>query len=126
MPIARIHYSCGTYAAGKSSFIRSRISELEGCEAIMTDVYKNRTISVFHEALKQKKITVFNDSSFKDLVEEARNSGYRTSLTVLFLDTIQDSIDRVAFRGLHQSGLQISGNNIHAVSKGPVNSLQII
>ncbi len=33
----------GCNAAGKSSFIRTRISELYGFEIIMTDVYKGRT-----------------------------------------------------------------------------------
>ncbi len=116
MDVPEFTIVAGPNAAGKSSFIRSRISELEGCEIIMTDVYKNRTTTIFREALKQKKDivleTVFNDASFKDLVDEAHNSGYRTSLIVLFLDTIQDSIDRVAFRSLQQSGLQISGSNI--------------
>jgi predicted ABC-type ATPase len=106
----------GPNAAGKSSFIRTRINELDGCELIMTDVYKSRTSSVFRRALENGKDivleTVFNDAIFKDLADEARNNGYLTSLIVLFLDTIDQSINRVAFRSLEQNGLKISGGNI--------------
>jgi len=41
----------GPNAAGKSSFIRTRINELNGCEIIMTDVYKSRSKEVFAQAL---------------------------------------------------------------------------
>ncbi|WP_448698241.1 zeta toxin family protein [Mucilaginibacter sp. AW1-3] len=106
----------GCNAAGKSSFIRSRIAELPSFEIIMTDVYKSRTKTVFQEALQARKDiileTVFNDASFRTLVDEARHAGYHTSLVVLFLDSPQESIDRVAFRSLQQNGLTISGSNI--------------
>jgi predicted ABC-type ATPase len=106
----------GCNAAGKSSFIRSHFSSLEECEVIMTDVYKSRTREVFKQALQTNKNivleTVFNDSSIKDWVDEARNLGYLTSLIVLFLDTIYDSVNRVAYRTLEQGGLIVSGNNV--------------
>ena len=106
----------GCNAAGKSSFIRSRISQLENFEVIMTDVYKGRTREIYKRALKEKKNiileTVFNDNSFKDLIDEARNAGYHTSMIVLFLDSPRHSIDRVAYRSIEQNGLIISGNNI--------------
>ena len=41
MDVPELTIVAGPNAAGKSSFIRSRITELEGCEVIMTDVYKN-------------------------------------------------------------------------------------
>lgn len=50
--------------------------------------------------------------SFKDLADYANNAGYQTSLVVLFLDSIQQFITRVALRGIQQSGITISGNNI--------------
>jgi predicted ABC-type ATPase len=106
----------GPNAAGKSSFIRTRINDLDGCEIIMTDVYKGRSKEVFAQSLALRKDivleTVFNDSSFTTLVDEARNAGYYTSLIVLFLDSIQHSLDRVAFRSIEQNGLSISGENI--------------
>lgn len=106
----------GPNAAGKSSFIRTRINQLEGCEVVMADVYKNRTLSVVRQAMvNQKDIvleTVFNDSGYKDLVDEARSAGYQTSLIVLFLDSIDQSTKRVAFRSLEENGLYISGSNI--------------
>lgn len=106
----------GCNAAGKSSFIRTRLSELRGFEIIMTDVYKGRTKDVFRDVLKQRKDiileTVFNDSSFKDLVDLARDANYSTSLIVLFLDSPQHSFERVAFRSLDQNGLIISEGNI--------------
>lgn len=109
-------FIAGCNAAGKSSFIRTRINELTGFEIIMTDVYKGRSKSVFKNALENCKDiileTVFNDASFKDLIDMARNAGYHTSMVVLFLDSIQQSIERVAFRSLEQNGLIITGGNI--------------
>ncbi|MDR3695498.1 zeta toxin family protein [Mucilaginibacter sp.] len=106
----------GCNAAGKSTFIRTRLNELEGFEILMTDVYKGRTKELARRAVSQGKDilieTVFNDESFKDLADEARNAGYQTSLVVLFLDNIQQSVNRVAFRGVQENGITISGSNI--------------
>jgi predicted ABC-type ATPase len=82
----------------------------------MTDVYKGRTKEIFQEALRQKKDiileTVFNDESFKNLVDQARNAGYHSTLIVLFLDSVEQSFDRVTIRGMQQSGITISGSNV--------------
>jgi predicted ABC-type ATPase len=106
----------GCNAAGKSTFIRTRLNELGGFEIIMTDVYKARTKGLIMQAIEERKNilveTVFNDPSFKDLVDEARNNGYQTSLIVLFLDNIQQSIKRVASRITKQGGIIISDGNI--------------
>jgi predicted ABC-type ATPase len=106
----------GCNAAGKSTFIRTRLNELEGFEVLMTDVYKSRTKELAKKAIAQRKSvileTVFNDESFKDLADMARDTGYQTSLVVLFLDNIQQSINRVASRGTQQSGITISGSNV--------------
>lgn len=106
----------GCNAAGKSTFIRTRLAELEDFEILMTDVYKARTRELAIEAISDGKNvlieTVFNDASFKDIVNFALKNDYKTSLVVLFLDSIQHSIDRVAFRSMQQSGLAISGDNI--------------
>ncbi len=45
----------GCNAAGKSSFIRSRLYDLSDFEIIMTDVHKGRSKEVFQGALEQKK-----------------------------------------------------------------------
>lgn len=106
----------GCNAAGKSTFIRSRMDELENFEILMTDVYKSRTKELAVKAITEGKNvvieTVFNDPSFKDLVDVAARSSFKTSLVVLFLDTIQQSINRVAFRSMQQNGLAISGDNV--------------
>ena len=106
----------GCNAAGKSTFIRTRLSELERFEIFMTDVYKGRTKDLVKKAIAQGKNilieTVFNDVSFKDLVDTARNAGYQTSLIALFLDNPQQSITRVASRTIEQSGITISGGNV--------------
>lgn len=106
----------GCNAAGKSTFIRTRLDELDGFEILMTDVYKGRTKELARKAITNNKNvlieTVFNDTSFKDIVDEARNSGHQTSIVVLFLDSIQESNTRVAFRGAQQSGITISGSNV--------------
>jgi len=54
--------------------------------------------------------TVFNDASFKDRVDMARQKDYHTSMIALFLDTPQHSIDRVASRSIEENGLFISGD----------------
>lgn len=109
-------FVAGCNAAGKSTLIRSRLNELEGFEVLMTDVYKARTKDLIKQAIINGKNiiieTVFNDSSFIELVDLANNSNYNTSLIVLFLDNLQQSINRVAFRGTQQSGITISGSNI--------------
>ncbi|MET4141453.1 hypothetical protein [Pedobacter sp. UYP1] len=109
-------FVAGCNAAGKSTFIRTRLNELEGFEVLMTDVYKGRTKDLAKQSIDNGKDvlieTVFNDASFKDLADYARNAGYKTSLVTLFLDSIQQSITRVALRGIQQSGLTISVNNI--------------
>jgi predicted ABC-type ATPase len=106
----------GCNAAGKSTFIRTRLSELDGFEILMTDVYKARTKSLAEISIAEGKDviieTVFNDASYKDLVDLARNAGYQTSLVVLFLDNLSQSITRVALRGMQQSGITISGSNV--------------
>lgn len=80
----------GPNAAGKSSFIRSRLNDFDGFEVIMTDVYKDRTTEVFNKALSERKNivfeTVFNNSSFTSFIEDARKADYRSNLIVLFLD----------------------------------------
>lgn len=106
----------GCNAAGKSTFIRTRLNELEGFEILMTDVYKSRTKELALKAIADKKDivleTVFNDSSFINIVEAARKVGYQTNIIVLFLDNVQQSIDRVALRIIHQEGLPISDGNV--------------
>lgn len=85
-------FVAGCNASGKSTFIRTRLNELSGFEIIMTDVYKGRTKEIFGKVLDRKKDilveTVFNDESFKNLVDDARKAGYQSSLVTLFLDTI--------------------------------------
>jgi len=109
-------FIAGCNAAGKSTFIRTRLNELEGFEILMTDVYKGRTKELAVKAIALRKNvlieTVFNDASFKNIVDDARNSGYQSSLVVLFLDNPQQSNARVAFRGTQQLGITISGSNV--------------
>lgn len=116
MSAPQLIFVVGCNAAGKSTFIRSNLSELRSFEIIMTDVYKSRTKDLVIQAIKVRRDiiieTVFNDSSFIKLVDSAANAGYQTSLIVLFLDNVQKSAERVAFRGEQESGIVISGSNI--------------
>lgn len=109
-------FVAGSNASGKSTFIRTRLNELSGFEIIMTDVYKGRTKEIFEAALRQKKDilieTVFNDESFKNLVDKASIAGYQSTLIALFLDSVEQSYDRVTIRGMQQSGITISGSNV--------------
>lgn len=56
--------------------------------------------------------TVFNDASFIELINTASRAGYSTSLSVLFLDSIDQSLKRVAMRAVKQTGLLISDGNV--------------
>jgi predicted ABC-type ATPase len=106
----------GCNAAGKSTFIRTRLNELGDFIVLMTDVYKGRTKEMAYQAISEGKSilleTVFNDGSFSSIVDAARNSGYQTSIIVLFLDNPDQSISRVASRIAKQNGLIISRGNI--------------
>jgi uridine kinase len=48
-------FVAGCNAAGKSSFIRTRINQLAGFEIIMTDVYKGRSKEIFYKAISEKR-----------------------------------------------------------------------
>jgi len=106
----------GCNAAGKSSLIRSHLSEFPGYEVIMTDVYKGRSREVFRNAIRDAKNiileTPFNDGGFKELIDLARNAGYQTSMVVLFLKSAAQSLERVANRRALENGLYISPGNV--------------
>lgn len=106
----------GCNAAGKSTLIRTRLSEFPDYDVIMSDVYKGRSKEVFREAVKCKRNilleTPFNDESFKDLVDLAKNAGYQSSLIVLFLKNPAQSFERVAARKTFENGLFISEGNV--------------
>jgi uridine kinase len=50
MKVPELIFVSGCNAAGKSTFIRTRLNELSGFEVIMTDVYKGRTKEIFRQA----------------------------------------------------------------------------
>lgn len=116
MKTPELIFVAGPNAAGKSTFIRTRLNELENFTVLMTDVYKGRTKNMVQEAIRAGRDvvieTVFNDSSFAELADMARDAGYFTSLIILFLDDIQQSVHRVAVRSTQQSGITISGSNV--------------
>lgn len=106
----------GCNASGKSSFIRSRLTELQDFTVLMTDVYKGRTKEMVYEAIVAGKNilieTVFNDATFNEIIDRARNAGYKASLIALFLDSPAQSIIRAASRRIQQDGLNISDGNV--------------
>ena len=106
----------GPNASGKSSFIRTRISQLATFDIIMPDVYKSRTFEVFENSLKSRNDialeTVFNEQRYKNLIDKARNAGYHTRLIALFLNNPQDSLDRSNQRRVNENGLPISKGNV--------------
>jgi predicted ABC-type ATPase len=106
----------GCNAAGKSSLIRTHLSEFPDYEVVMTDVYKGRSREVYREMVRaQKNIlleTPFNEEGFKDLVDLAGEAGYESSLIVLFLKSPQQSLARVAARRLLENGLYIPEDNV--------------
>ncbi|TKC06061.1 hypothetical protein [Pedobacter frigoris] len=48
-------FVAGCNAAGKSTFIRTRLNELESFEILMTDVYKSRTKDLAKQAIDSGK-----------------------------------------------------------------------
>jgi hypothetical protein len=76
----------GCNAAGKSSLIRSHLSEFPGYEVIMTDVYKGRSREVFKQAIRETKNII--------------------------LETPAQSLERVANRRASENGLYISPGNV--------------
>src|ERR1700755_2483552 len=106
----------GCNAAGKSSLIRSHLSEFPDHEIIMTDVYKARSREIFRNAVKAKRSiileTPFNDESLKELIDTAQLGGYASSLIVLFLENPRESFERVANRTVLEGGLFISPGNV--------------
>jgi predicted ABC-type ATPase len=106
----------GSNAAGKSSLIRSHLSEFPDHEVIMTDVYKGRSRQVFSDAVKARKSiileTPFNDEGFKDLIDHAKTAGYHCTFIVLFLKSPAQSFERVAARRAFEGGLVISSGNV--------------
>jgi len=106
----------GPNASGKSSFIRTRISQLATFDIIMPDVYKSRTFEVFENSLKSRNDialeTVFNEQRYKNLIDKARNAGYHTRLIALFLNNPQNSLDRSNQRRVNENGLPISKGNV--------------
>jgi predicted ABC-type ATPase len=109
-------FVAGCNASGKSSFIRTRLNELDDFIVLMTDVYKGRTKEMANEAIAARKSvlieTVFNDETFSAIIDKARNEGYETSLIALFLDSPTQSLTRAASRRIQQNGLNISDGNI--------------
>ncbi|HLZ89657.1 MAG TPA: hypothetical protein VKQ52_20530 [Puia sp.] len=106
----------GCNAAGKTSLIRSHLSEFPDYEIIMTDVYKGRSREVFREAVRTNQNilleTPFNDEGFRDLIDLAKLAHYQSSLVVLFLKSPAQSIERVANRTVLENGLHISSGNV--------------
>jgi predicted ABC-type ATPase len=106
----------GCNAAGKSSLIRTHLSEFPDYEVIMTDVYKGRSQEIFKEAVRNRKNilleTPFNDESYKNLIDLSRNAGYHCSLVLLFLKSAAQSFERVAARRAFENGLYISEGNV--------------
>jgi len=106
----------GCNAAGKSSLIRTHLSIFPDYEIIMTDVYKGRSHDVFKDAVIARKNiileTPFNNEGFKNLVDFSRNSGYQSTLIVLFLKSPTQSLERVAARRTFENGLFISEEEV--------------
>lgn len=106
----------GCNAAGKSSLIRTHLSLFPDFEVIMTDVYKSRSHDVFKEAVFNRKSiileTPFNNEGFKGLIDLSRNSGYQSTLIVLFLKSPAHSLERVAARRNFENGLYISAEEV--------------
>ncbi|HEV3411438.1 MAG TPA: zeta toxin family protein [Puia sp.] len=106
----------GCNAAGKSSLIRTHLSEYPDYQVIMTDVYKSRSRGVFLDTVKDRKDimleTPFNNETFKDFANIAKSAGYETSLIVLFLNNPAESFERVAARSALENGLYIPEDEV--------------
>jgi len=116
MNIPELVFVTGPNAVGKSSFIRSRIAQLDTFDILMTDVFKGRIFELFDKSLKNRRDiileTVFNDSKFSELVNKAKQEGYFTQQVQLFLDTPNKSLDRANRRRILENGLAISKDTV--------------
>jgi predicted ABC-type ATPase len=106
----------GCNAAGKSSLIRTHLSQFPDYEVIMTDVYKSRSQDVFKETVAARKNIVletpFNNENFKSLIDFSKNAGYQSTLITLFLKSPSHSLERVAARRNFENGLYISAEEV--------------
>jgi len=106
----------GCNAAGKSSLIRTHLSQFPDYEVIMTDVYKSRSQEVFKQAVIARKNiileTPFNNESFTSLIDFSKNAGYQSTLIILFLKSWSHSLERVAARRTFENGLYISADEV--------------
>ncbi|WP_207424330.1 zeta toxin family protein [Desertivirga brevis] len=116
MSTPELVFVTGPNAVGKSSFIRSRISQLETFDILMTDVFKGRIFELFDKSIKHRRDiileTVFNDPKFSKLVDKAKDAGYFTQQVQLFLDSPNKSLDRANRRRILENGLAISKDTV--------------
>lgn len=101
----------GCNAAGKSTFIRSRINQFEDFKIIMPDVYKSKTYEIFLQALSQGENIVLEnilrEKEVFQMIYKANEKNYKISLFQLFLKSPAKSQERVSFRALTEGSYNI-------------------
>lgn len=101
----------GCNAAGKSTFIRSRINQFENYCIIMPDVYRSGTYPVFQEALDRNENIVLEnilrDEEVFLMINKAKEKNYNITLFQLFIKSPSLSLYRVSFRAINENGSPI-------------------
>ena len=101
----------GCNAAGKSTFIRSRINQFENYCIIMPDVYKSGTYTVFQDALGRNDNIVLENILRDDevflMLKKAKEKKYNITLFQLFIKSPSFSLERVSFRAINENGSSI-------------------
>jgi len=101
----------GCNAAGKSTFIRSRISQFENYCIIMPDVYKSGTYSKFQDAIDRNENIVLENILRDDevflMLKKAKKQKYTITLFQLFIKPPSFSMERVSFWSINENGSNI-------------------
>lgn len=106
----------GCNAAGKSTFIRSRINQFEDYQIIMPDVFKQNTYPMLKQSILATKHIVLenilSDTNIFPLIDLAIQKDYNLTLFQLFITSPSASLERVGLRRIEENGLNISKEEV--------------
>ncbi|NRF39681.1 hypothetical protein [Pedobacter foliorum] len=106
----------GCNAAGKSTFIRSRINQLEDYQIIMPDAFRENTYPILRQSILAAKHiileNILSDTNIFPLIDLAIQKGYNLTLFQLFIESPSASLERVGLRRIEENGLNITKEEV--------------